>query len=540
MMKRPAEEPKRVPVAISVVVPANNAEACISACIRALQRQELTQPYEIIVVDDGSTDDTAKTAEAMGVNVLIHNKKRGAAAARNSGIRAAKGEFVCFTDADCTPKDDWISQITAPFADQDIIGAKGTYATKQTELVARFVQIEYEDKYDLLLKEERINFIDTYSAAYRRQVLLANDGFDEQIFYVEDQELSFRLAARGYQMVFQPPAVVFHLHSNSLTSYFRKKFMIGYWKAQILRRFPGRAIQDSHTPQVLKIQLLLMALMLASIVGFFITTWSGIVLLILLLTFLASTIPFLAKAWPKDHHVAVIAPFLLGVRALALGFGYAWGLVKSQPDIAEEHTIAGLNYVLKRTMDIVGSFFGLIFAIILWPFIALAIKMDSKGPVIFRQERIGEEGRPFTLYKFRSMHANAEEELAQLVNDESTGEPVLKLKNDPRLTRVGRVLRRWSLDELPQFWNVIKGEMSLVGPRPEETRLVAMYNDWHRRRLAVKPGMTGPMQVHGRGDLPLDIRVQLDLNYIENYSIWRDIVILCQTLPAVIRGAGAH
>jgi lipopolysaccharide/colanic/teichoic acid biosynthesis glycosyltransferase len=138
------------------------------------------------------------------------------------------------------------------------------------------------------------------------------------------------------------------------------------------------------------------------------------------------------------------------------------------------------------------------------------------------------------------MHANAEAELGQLVDFEHLREPVYKRKDDPRLTRVGRVLRRWSLDELPQFWNVLTGKMSLVGPRPEESQYVALYDDWHRRRLAVKPGMTGPMQVKGRGDLTLDARVQLDLAYIENYSLLRDVAILLATVPAVIRGEGAH
>ena len=254
-------------VGVSVVVPAYNAASSIASSIQALKAQKLSVPYELIVVDDGSTDNTVELAEAAGVSVIRHEEKRGAAAARNSGINAAIGELICFTDADCIPKENWIQQITLPLANDDIVGTKGTYATKQTEIVARFVQIEYEDKYDLLLKQERINFIDTYSAAYRRQILLANGGFDEQIFYVEDQELSFRLAARGYEMVFHPPAVVYHLHSDSLPSYFRKKFMIGYWKAQILRRFPGRAVQDSHTPQVLKAQLLLMAFIIGAVAG---------------------------------------------------------------------------------------------------------------------------------------------------------------------------------------------------------------------------------------------------------------------------------
>jgi lipopolysaccharide/colanic/teichoic acid biosynthesis glycosyltransferase len=138
------------------------------------------------------------------------------------------------------------------------------------------------------------------------------------------------------------------------------------------------------------------------------------------------------------------------------------------------------------------------------------------------------------------MHHDAEAQLDELLALEELVEPAFKLDDDPRRTRVGRVLRRWSLDELPQFWNVLKGEMSLVGPRPEEVRVVAHYSDWHRRRLAVKPGITGPMQVNGRGDLSLDERVRMEVDYIEHYSLWRDLRLLAQTLPAVVEGKGAR
>lgn len=328
---------------ISVVVPAYNAADTIAGCLQALQHQLYVDPsvVEIIVVDDGSSDETARLAEKAGVQLICHPQKRGAAAARNSGIRAARGEIVCFTDADCVPRSDWIAQIISPLDDTNIIGCKGTYATKQREIVARFVQLEYEDKYDRLLGQRRIDFIDTYSAAYQRQVLLANDGFDENILYVEDQELSFRLAARGYEMVFQPTAVVYHWHSHSLAAYARKKFMIGYWKSQVIRRFPGKAISDSHTPQVMKVQIILMALMLLAAVAALVLPRSSFVLAIVALSFLATTIPFCGKAWAKDRGVALVSPFMLAVRALALGTGYGWGLIRPQPGIDREEKAIG-------------------------------------------------------------------------------------------------------------------------------------------------------------------------------------------------------
>lgn len=526
---------------ISVVIAAHNAADTIAGCVQALQQQTLArEKYEIIVVDDGSTDETNAIAENAGATVYSQDRGRPAAA-RNTGIRMARGDIVCFTDADCQPTANWLEEISVPFEDPEIVGCKGIYATNQKSLVARFVQVEYEDKYDLLRGQERIDFIDTYSAAYRRGILEANGGFDERFPYLEDQELSFRLSARGYQMVFQPSAVVYHLHSDTLVAYLVKKFKIGYWKAQVVRRFPGQGIRDSHTPQVMKLQMALMAGVYATAAIAIITRWAAVICLLLLAMFFVTTIPFTRKAWPKDHLVALASPFLLAVRATGLGLGYGWGILRPKAGLAStESTIGGLNYIGKRALDISGSLIGLTFALLLGPFITIAIKLTSPGPVLFRQERIGQGGQPFTIYKFRSMCADAENQLNHLIDLESLDEPVFKLANDPRITPVGRFLRRWSLDELPQFWNVFRGDMSLIGPRPEEARIVALYTDWHRRRLAIKPGMTGPMQVNGRGDLPLDTRVRLELEYIDHYSLWQDVLILARTIPAVIKGEGAR
>ena len=536
---------------VSVIVPAYNAERTIGACIQALCQQAYDRPYEIIVVNDGSTDSTASAAEVAGATVVTIPNSRPAAA-RNAGIRAAKGDIVCCTDADCIPHDDWLQQITAPFANPSIVACKGAYATRQQQLVARFVQLEYEDKYDLLRGEESIDFIDTYSAAYRREILLANGGFDEHFDYLEDQELSFRLAARGYRMVFQDKATVDHLHSATLIKYLRKKVLIGYWKAQVVRRFPGRAARDSHTPQVMKVQMLLalgsMAALLTGVTGLLLAPphWklhpitAFMPALLLILIFFATTIPFLRKAWPKDRPVAIASPLLLFGRAIALVAGYGWGVIFPRRGLDIDSGITGLNYVVKRFFDILGAIVGVIFTLLLWPPIALLIRLDSEGPVLFKQERVGERGQLFMMYKFRSMRANASEQWPELVTALGLTEPVLKLDDDPRLTRVGRFLRRWSLDELPQFWNVLKGQMSLVGPRPEEPRIVAYYTEYHRQRLAVKPGITGPMQIGERADLTLDQRVALDLDYIESQSIGRDLVIILKTIPVILRGKGAR
>jgi exopolysaccharide biosynthesis polyprenyl glycosylphosphotransferase len=195
--------------------------------------------------------------------------------------------------------------------------------------------------------------------------------------------------------------------------------------------------------------------------------------------------------------------------------------------------------VLKRVFDFVVAAAALI---ALAPFllaIAIAIKIDSPGPILFSQIRAGLDGRPFRMYKLRTMVVDAEAQLAELIDIGVLDEPVFKIRDDPRVTRVGRLLRRSSLDEVPQLINVLLGEMSIVGPRPEQVELVGRYSEEQRGRLAAKPGVTGPMQVFGRGELTFAERIEMELEYIENQSLGRDVRILIHTLPAVFRGTGA-
>jgi exopolysaccharide biosynthesis polyprenyl glycosylphosphotransferase len=206
----------------------------------------------------------------------------------------------------------------------------------------------------------------------------------------------------------------------------------------------------------------------------------------------------------------------------------------------KESALTGLNRTLKRIVDVAIS--GTAMALIspLWAVIALAIKLDSPGPVLFAQERIGLRGRPFTLFKFRSMRVDAEEQLAKLRELNEASGPLFKVRDDPRRTRVGRFIRRTSLDELPQLINVLRGEMSIVGPRPGLASEVAQYQDWHRKRLAVLPGITGLWQVSGRSELTFDEMVMLDIYYAENWSLGLDLRIMIRTIPQVIFGDGAY
>jgi len=203
-------------------------------------------------------------------------------------------------------------------------------------------------------------------------------------------------------------------------------------------------------------------------------------------------------------------------------------------------SINSLQRFVTRTVDIVLSILVLALGLPFWLCIALAIRLNSPGEVIYRQTRIGQNGRPFKVYKFRSMYKDAENVLSDLlVYNEAQG-PLFKMKDDPRVTPVGKFLRRTSFDEIPQLINVIQGEMSLVGPRPPLPHEVAQYEEWQKGRLAIKPGMTGLWQVRGRSDISFDEGVLMDLYYIENWSLRLYFQILLRTIPAVVRSRGAY
>jgi len=205
-----------------------------------------------------------------------------------------------------------------------------------------------------------------------------------------------------------------------------------------------------------------------------------------------------------------------------------------------ETTIRGWNLLVKRAIDLVlGSLIVVLLAPLL-TLIVILIRLDSPGPALFRQTRVGRGGRFFTAYKFRSMRVGGEQELGDLASlNEATG-PIFKMRRDPRRTRVGQWLRRLSLDELPQLYNVLRGEMSLVGPRPPLPTEVAQYQDWHKKRLEVSPGMSGLWQVSGRSELTFDEMVMLDIYYAENWSLGLDFKILLRTIPTIISGRGAY
>lgn len=317
-----------MPLRASVIVPTFNAAATLRECLAALQAQTLpADEFEVFVVDDGSTDATAAVASEFPAVKVLKVPHRGAATARNAGVAAARGPVVAMTDADCAPSPEWLERMITPFSDPDVAGVKGTYRTRQRGLVPRFVQCEYEEKYSQMKRWATIDFVDTYAAAYRREVFLAHGGFDESFpsASVEDQEFSFRLAKAGCKLVLAPDATVYHYHPETAAAYARRKFRIGYWKVPVHRRHPDKVWRDSHTPATLKLQVVLLpvggALLLAS-------PWQPVALWGSGLAgagFVLSAIPLLRRIAASDRRVVPLALWLIALRAGALSAGLAVG-----------------------------------------------------------------------------------------------------------------------------------------------------------------------------------------------------------------------
>lgn len=315
---------------ISIVVPAYQAEEEIGDSVRALNRQTIPrQQYEVIVVDDGSADETASRAREAGADCVLILPHHGPSAARNAGVEVARGEIVLFTDSDCEPSPEWLERMVAPFAQSQVMGAKGTYRTRQHELMARLAQLEYEIRYKRMACQTRIDFVDTYSAAYRRDLLLQSGGFDPTypIPSAEDVDLSFRLSHAGHWLTFVPEAWVQHRHPTSLTVYLARKGRYGFWRALLYRRYPQKTRGDAHTDPALKAQFVLVALTVLLGLGGLAWRPMALAAAAAFVTFLVTTLPFVRWAWRRDRAVALVWPAVMLLRVAVQGAGLAVGLV---------------------------------------------------------------------------------------------------------------------------------------------------------------------------------------------------------------------
>jgi cellulose synthase/poly-beta-1,6-N-acetylglucosamine synthase-like glycosyltransferase len=323
------------PIQASVIIPTFNRSARIGYCLEALRRQKGAAAFEVIVVDDGSTDATLAVLRGFPEVRVISQSNAGPAVARNRGVQAATGEIVVFTDDDCEPFPDWLAEMLKPFDDPKVVGAKGVYRTRQSELIARFVQIEYQDRYCLMKRQAQIDFIDTYSAAFRRDRFIESGGYDTSfpVACSEDSDLSYRMAARGWKMVFVPTAIVWHQHPATLASYLRRKVKFAFWRMSAVRNNPTKAVRDSHTPQLMKLQMLLLPMLTICVLSAVAGLTSMFPAIVVAITFMLSTLPFSWRALREDLAVGAMSPPILAMRACAQFCG----------------AIAGAVYVLQKS-----------------------------------------------------------------------------------------------------------------------------------------------------------------------------------------------
>jgi glycosyltransferase involved in cell wall biosynthesis len=313
----------------SIIIPTFNGASRIASCLESLASQTAGRNVEILVVDDGCTDNTANVVRGFASARLISQTNAGPASARNRGALEAQGKILLFTDDDCVPQPDWLEAMLGPFEDEEVVGAKGVYRTHQKSLTARFVQIEYEDKYRLMAGQPNIDFIDTYSAGFRRDRFLEMTGYDTSfpVACAEDIELSYRMSARGWKMKFVPAAIVYHTHPDTLSRYLKKKYKFAFWRMLAVRKNPAKGVKDSHTPQIMKLQLLFAPALLLAVI-FDLAARPRLPLSAFVLTgFLLTTLPFTLRAIKKDTAVGILSPILLAARACAQVLGVAAGLI---------------------------------------------------------------------------------------------------------------------------------------------------------------------------------------------------------------------
>jgi GT2 family glycosyltransferase len=313
----------------SVIIPTFDGVARLPKCLDALLKQVDPRNTEILVVDDGSTDGTGELVRRYPGVRLLRQANAGPASARNRGASEAIGEVILFTDDDCVPTPGWLDAMLGPFTDPSVVGTKGIYRTQQRSVVARFVQIEYEDRYRLMRKFRDIDFVDTYSAAFRREHFQELGGYDVTfpIACAEDIELSYRMSQRGWKMKFAPHAVVFHSHPDTLSAYLKKKYKFAFWRVLALHKNPSKVLRDSHTPQLMKLQLLFAPAVLMAVTLDLTQLTKGAASLAVLGAFLISTAPFAVRAFVKDPTVGLLSPAFLAVRACAQLLGVTNGLL---------------------------------------------------------------------------------------------------------------------------------------------------------------------------------------------------------------------
>ena len=319
---------------ISIIIPSYNSEKTIERNIKSLLKQDYEGKYEIIVVDK-STDKTPEIVSKFPVK-LIKQKSKGISAARNLGVKKAKGKIVAFIDSDCIAPKDWLTNLLKPFSEKDVVAVGGTYKTKNKEsIVARFTGYEIEQRHERMKNLETIDFVGGFNCAYRKGIFLKSGGFNTSFAQSEDGELSYRISKTG-KIKFNPSAYVYHYHPDSLTKFLEQRFWHAYWRTLVYRKHKDKALGDSYTSKSVFILKVLIPLSLLSGLSYLIYGLAFLADVFLLVGFILIAISFLLtiptsrKIFVKDKTVGTLSPFIMISRDFVMDLGIIYGLIRSK------------------------------------------------------------------------------------------------------------------------------------------------------------------------------------------------------------------
>ncbi len=537
---------------LTVVMPVRNEAACIARSLAAVLGQDYpAERLEVIVADGMSTDGTREVVQALQRQhpnlQLIDNPVQIVPAGLNAAIAQAKGEIVMRVDGHCEIAPDYARRCLEALRRTGADNVGGVQRAVSEGWIGQAIALATTSPFGVggarFHYAQRPGWVDTvYLGAYPRRVFQRIGGFDEELVRNQDDELNFRLLQAGGRIWLDPSIRVIYHSRPTLRRLWQQYLEYGLYKVRVMQKRRAVASPRHLVPA-------------AFVFGLGATLCASILARAPLLA-LAVAGPYVvanlaASLWTarRSWRSLLVLPLAFATMHVSYGLGFFLGLWRWRhrfkrginPALAEQQHFRRTerSAVVKRVLDVFSSLLGLLILLPPFALIALAIKLDSPGPVFYRATRIGKDGRPFTMYKFRTMAAGAERR-----------GPAITAGGDQRITHVGRWLRQSKVDELPQLLNVLRGEMSLVGPRPEDPRYVALYTPAQRAVLSLRPGITSLAAVKYRHEekvladaLDLEAayrelmqeKLALDLEYVRRRSFWLDLKLIWATVVEVVR-----